>query len=877
MAFRHRWQEFVHALLQHRQLEEEMDSEIDLFLEMAEQRHRARGLDPDAARRAARLEFGGTERIRQQTREERTFRVFRDLATDIRFGARLLVKQPIFTGAAVTILALGIGLTTTVFSVVQTVILNPFPYPEPDLLVRIYEVTPQGRTYTTSEPTLLDWQASAHSFAGIGAYTWSNHTLTGDGEPESLSGGAVTHNLLSILGVEIIHGRGFLPNEDEPGAERVVLLGEGLWKRRFASDPEVIGRTLTLAGDAYTVIGIVNLKDVMLIDTELLEYLVPLAADPAGNRGNHYLTAIGRLGDGMTTIRAQEEMEQIAARMSEQYTASNGGWGIQLVSLHEWLIGPELSRNIFVLFSSVGVLLLLACVNVSILLLARGTARLREIGVRSVLGAGRARLIRQLLTEHLLLAVSSAALGYGLTVLAVPVIRTYGPQGVKRLGEISTDPGILLFAIVMAVLTCLIFGLGPALRSSQSQPAGILHHHGRTFTASGRSQHVLVIMELALAVVILIGAGLTARSFLHLQQVDPGYNPDGVYATRLLLPPNTPNAIRIAGISTLEERLQALPGVSTVGSAYVEPFLGSSTSNRIAAVDANPRSPDDFIAINWRIVTPGFREVMQIPLRKGRFLDSRDDPPYADGADTPIVITANLASALWPDSEPIDRRIHFGRLEGPVLRVVGIVGDIRDNSIEEARPTLFVPYGSQPWNTMTVLFRLESDPAGVIPAVRDVIRAVGGPDLPIPAIRPIAENMRGAVATPRFLVRLFGIFAVLALVLATLGIYAVMVFIIGQRKHEIGVRMALGAAPGEILAMILRTGMYNALKGIGIGMIVAFGLSRLMTTILFDTAPTDLLTWAVVILLLLSAAITAMLIPAIRATRIDPCSVLARE
>jgi putative ABC transport system permease protein len=877
VAFRHRWHELTDALFRRRQSDREMDSEIELFLKMAEERHRARGLDPEAARRAARLEFGGVERTRQQTRQERTFRPLADFLADLRFGIRNLLAQPLFFGAVAASLALGIGLTTTVYSVVRAVVLDPFPYSQPERLVRIYEVTPQGRRYTTSDPTLLDWQASAGSFSAIGAYTFSTLTLTGSGEPEAVTGGAVTHNLLPLLGIDLLLGRHFLPAEDDPAAPGVILLGAGLWKRRFASDPEILGRTLTLSGSPYTVIGVVDLKQVMLIDTELLEYLVPLAPDPAGVRGNHYLTAIGRLDDEVTLAQAQEEMDLIAARIGEQNPGSNGGWGVRLITLREWLIGPELARNIYVLFGAVGFLLLLVCVNVSILLIARGTTRQREITVRAVLGAGRGRLIRQLLTENLLLAGIGAGLGYGLAVVAVPLIRHFGPHDVKRLAEMSTDPGILLFALALAVLTCLVFGLGPALRASLGRPAGILKENSLAVISSARGRDVLVVLELALTVVILIGAGLTGRSYLRLQRVDPGYDPQGVHTVRLQLPPTAPNAVRIAGLRTLEEQLRVLPGVTAVGSAYVEPFTNTSTSNRVAAVDAEPQSPEDFIAINWRIVTPGFREVMQIPLLQGRFLDRRDDPPYADGADTPIVVTASLASTLWPDGRPLERRIHFGRLGGPVLRVVGVVGDIRDRRIEEATPTLFVPYGAQPWDAMTILLRLSADPAGVIPAIREVIRAVGGSDLPIPPIEPLADNLQEAIATPRFLLRLFGIFAVLAVVLAALGVYAVMAFALGQRRREFGVRMALGAAPGEILAMVLRTGLIRAGAGIGLGLVAALGLSRVMTSVLYDTAPTDLPTWIGVVALLLATSTAAALLPALRATRIDPRTVLTVE
>jgi predicted permease len=790
------------------------------------------------------------------------------------FAVRQLSKSPGLSLVAIAILALGIGTTTTIFSVVNGVVLRPLPFHEPERLVRVWELTPQGRLYTTSEPTLLDWQEMNRSFEALGGYDWQSVTLTGQGEPERLPALGASHQVLPLLGIAPTIGRGFLPEEDRPDAEnRVVLLTQGFWERRFGGDPAIVGRSLTLNGIPAVVIGIVALPGFPFGDRDVV---VPLAADPDASRSNHYITAVGRLAPGVSAEAAREDMAAIARQLGEAYPASNEAWGVELAPYDQWLVGRNIKRAVFVLLGAVGFLLLLACANVANLQLARGVARQREIAVRSALGAGRARLVGQLLTESLILALLGAGVGVLLTAWAIPLIQAVGPADLPRLDEVSIDGRVLLFTLAATLATAVIFGLTPALQASSTNPQQDLKEGARTLVGGSRLRDALVVGELALAVVLLVGAGLMYQSLLRMQSADLGYDPQNLVAIRLQLPSSYSVEERQAFFSTVEERIAGLPGVSGVGSTFLDPFEGGSTSNRVAAADWDPQTPEEFFPIQWRTVTSDFFATSGIPLHQGRTLDERDRTP-PDGELGHVVVSRSLADRLWPDQNPIGRRLVWSRVGGIELEVVGVVGDVLDRRLaEQGDPTLYFHYHTVTWSTMTVIVRATIDPTGLSGTIRQAIREVA-PDVPIPTVQPLVDLVASATRGQLFLSRLFAAFAALGLILATLGVYAVMMYQVSQRYPEIGVRMAMGARPRQIVGLVLRRSLGSALLGLAIGLASAFALSRSMTSMLFGTQPTDLATYSVVTLLLAVTAITVTLFPALRAARVDPLQTLAAE
>ncbi len=856
----------------------DVDDEIAFHVESRVADLARQGMDRRQARAVALGEFGDPRRYKAQLLtldEGRAVVTSRRhaldaIGLDLSFATRQLLSAKGFTAAALLMLALGTGATTVIFSVVNAVVLRPLPFVDPDRLVRLYEVTPQDRQYTTSEPTLLDWQRMPRGLDGVAGYTFTRATLTGDGEPEALSGGRISWNLLPLLGLDVMLGRGFIAAEDNiRGDRQVVVLGEWIWRRRFGANPNLVGRSVTLDGQSVTVVGIARLDAVKLMDTEALEFLVPLAADPDASRTNHYITAVARLAAGVSLRDAQVEMTRIAGELGQDHPASNGGWDARVVPVRDWVIDARLERTLAVLLGAVGLLLLLACANVSNLLLARGTTRARELAIRAAIGASRARLVGLLLTESLLLAGLGTAAGLALAAASTPLVRALGPADVPRLTEVAVDGTVLGFSAAAAVVTALVFGLVPALRSARRDVDVALREGGRSVAGGGRLRGALVVSELTLAMLVLVGAALLARSFLKLQAVDPGFDPEHAYTVRLQLPASTSDEACVAFFESLEARLRTLHGVVSVGSAFIEPFSHTHTSNRVAATDARPQAPGDFISIDWRTVTPDFWKTMRIPLVRGRWLTDRDGGPAGPRQLVPVVVSRSLARALWRDEDPIGRTLLWRGLEGPAREVVGVVGDVRDYELESELPTLYYVHQAVSWSTMTVVVRIDEPAAAVLPAVRREIRAAA-PGLPIPAIQPLAATLGRAVAAPRFLLRLFGVFAVLALVLGGMGVYAVTLVGVTERTREIGVRMALGARPGEILGLMLRQSLARLAVGLALGLAAAVALAHSMNALLYEVRPVDPVSYAVVAAILAVVTLLATVVPGGRATRVDP-------
>jgi predicted permease len=603
---------------------------------------------------------------------------------------------------------------------------------------------------------------------------------------------------------------------------------------------------------------------------------MPLAPDPGENRGDHRLMGIARLKPGVGMEQAHADLAAIGARLSELYPDSNGGWSARLERFDQWMIGSQVKQAMYVLLAAVGLLLLIACANVSNLLLARATTRRREIGLRAALGAGRGRLVRQLLVESLVLGLLGAGLGLLLAYWALPLIRGLGPMGIPRIENVELSGVVVLFTFVVSLLTGIVFGLVPAVQVSRGSLQEALQEGGRVAeTGSRRLRQLMVVGELALAVMVLIGAGLLINSFQRLQHTDPGFVADGVLTVPVALTgAQYTREMQVQFMTDVFDGIRTLPGVTAVGATNISPFSGGSTAVELTVEGREVLSGEDYPFAAWRAVTPGFFEALEITLKTGRLFSFEED--WGRPRES-VIINETLANQLWPGEDPLGKRVGLGRNEVENLAsVVGVVGDIVDTQLEsDPGPMIFLPYtGGWPW--MTLLVRTSGDPALLTAAVREQIWAVDK-NLPLPGIAPLGENLVGAVARPRFNMQLMGIFAIVALLLAAIGVYGIMAFSVARRTREIGVRMALGARPGKLVGMVIWQALKVAGLGVALGLIGALWLSRFLETLLYETTPTDVMTYAAVALILLAVAAVAALLPAVRATRVDPKVALTTE
>jgi predicted permease len=855
-------------------VEQEVDLELAFHLEMRIRDNIARGMDPSDARAEALRRFGDVQLINETCRdigrrrdtEMRRTEWLSELSQDLAYGLRYLRANPGFALAAVLTLALGIGASTTIFGVANAVILRPLPFRAPEELVRIWETNPATDDFSASDPNYLDWRARNKSFADLAAYRWGSLNLVGDGTPEQLTTIAVTHTLFPLLGVPPRLGRAFTADEDRPPGARVVLLSDGLWQRRFGGASDVIGRTLSLDGQPYTVIGVLPPRFGFANDAELWR---PLAPDPRSDRNNHMLGVVGRLRPNVTLEAASADMQAVARQLSQQYPESNREWGARLATFDEWLIGRELRDRVVALLFAVGLLLLMACVNVANLLIARASTRQREISVRAALGAGRWRLARQLLTESLVLAAIGAVAGIALAAMAMPVLRGVGGDTVPRLDEMGLDWRVISFAAAASLLTGLLFGVAPALHASRSGMHGVLRS-GARIASTGRLRSTLVVASIALAMLLLVGAGLVGTSFLRLMRVDPGFTSERVLVASISLPRERYANDRIAPFHReMVSRIAAVPGVRAAGAINIAPYSGGNSAIDFSIVGRPPAKPGEFLQASWRSVTPGYFGALGLRLKRGRLLNETD---VADGVPV-IVISDTMAKRHWPGEDPIGKQIQVGGAPKP-FTVVGVVNDVRAVTLEdEPGPIIYLSYHQVALRSMWLTVRAVGAPTSVAGAVQREIWAIDK-TLPVANMQPLTQLMSEAAAQPRLTMLIFAIFASAALALAAIGVYGVVAYSVAQRTREIGVRMALGAQPGRIVRGILRHGLGLALIGIVIGLAGAYALSRFIAAILYGTEPTDLLTYGSVALVLALCAAVASLLPARRAARVDPVTAL---
>ncbi len=810
--------------------------------------------------------------------------LFGDLTQDIRYAIRVLAKNPAFTIIAVIALALGIGANSAIFSVVNAVLLRPLPFKHPEQLLMLWEnAAHQGFPKNTPSPAnFLDWQKQAQSFTGMAAMAERSFNLTGVGEPERLDGRRVSANLFELLGVPAMLGRTFVPEDDKPGTH-VVLLSYSLWQRRFGSNPGVIGGALTLNGESYTVVGVmpplVQLPGYENVSDQLW---VPIAfsSEEAAQRGNHFLEVIARMKSGVTLKQAQAEMETIAARLAQQYPDYNMRIGAVVVPLHEQVVG-DIKPALLVLLGAVGFVLLIACANVANLLLARAAVRQKEIALRLALGASQSRLIRQFLTESVLLAMSGAGLGLLLAFVGLRALRAFIPASISQADMIGIDARVLIFTVLIAVATGIAFGLAPAIHGSHLNLNDTLKEGGRDSSGGSkgnRARSLLVIGEVAISFVLLIGAGLLINSFFHLRNLDPGFRADHLLTMKVdLSEVKYPDRERRAAFfDEVMRRVRELPGVHSVAVAGNLPLTYNGDSMSIGAEGVPDPPPSQRPDVIFRAIGPGYFNTMSIPIVGGRDFTDQDN---ADSKNA-VIISEKTAQHFWPGQNPIGKRLKPGSStsKGEWREVIGIVKDVRQNDlIAPPKMQMYFTYRQlKDIAANALVLRTTVEPMSLAGSVRNAIWSVDK-DQTVANIDTMDHIVAEAVARQRFSMVLLGVFAVLALLLASVGIYGVMSYSVVQRTREIGIRMALGARRADVLQMTVQQGLKLVGAGMVLGLAAAFLLTRVMATLLYGISATDPITFIGISMVLLAVAILASYIPALRATRVDPIVALRAQ
>ncbi len=807
---------------------------------------------------------------------------------DVRHSWRLLAKSPSFTCVAVLTLAFGIGANTAIFSIINAVLLKPLAFHEPDNLMVVWNTDPQDDQFAITYPDFLDWRQQQQSFEQLGAYSSRDFTLTGTGDPVRLRAAMLTAEVLPLLGVPPQLGRFFEEAEDRPGA-RAVILSHRLWRERFSARTDLLGQTITLNGTPHNVVGVMpadfafplqNDPPIELWTTTatLQEGRLPLSAQ----RGNHAMEAIGRLKANVTRQQAQTDMQNIVAGLAAQYPETNAEFGVRVAPLHQELV-RDVRTALWILFGAVACVLLIACANVANLLLVRASSRHKEMAIRSALGAGRLRIIRQLLTESLLLALIGGGLGILLAMWATDSLVALAPKGLPRAAEVALDGRVLGFTALIALFTGALFGLAPALQISKTRLMQTLKESGRTSTEGNRHHRLrsaLVVAEVAIALMLLVTAGLLINSFYRLQQVQPGFHTAKLLSFRLSLP-ETRYAESQAITNfyrQLDEGIETIPGVQSVAYTTALPFSGQGGGLGFSIegepTEANVPFPYE---TDYRTISPGYFQTLGIPLLSGRDYDQRD----TNESNPVVIINETLAKKYFANQNPLGKRINpsFGADSRGVLmrEIIGIVGDVKHARLdEEANPVVYIAHAQNSRPVMTMAVLTENDPNQSVAAIRAQVQAIDK-DLPIFNLRTVEQAIRSSVAQPRFNTLLLGLFAGVALLLTIVGLYGVMSYSVTLRTHEIGLRMALGAQPSEILRLVLKQGLRLTLLGVLLGLAIAYAIARVTESLLFDISATDPLTFSLVSALLIGVALAACFIPARRATKVDPMVALRYE
>ena len=890
----------LRALLRKSDAERELDEELRYHLERQIEQNVAGGMNGEEARRAALKEFGGLEQAREYCRDARGVRVVEDLWHDARYGARVLLRSRGPALVAVVALALGIGANTAIFSVVNSLLLRPLPYRQPDQLVKAYQSAPdpsKGMLPSVwSYPRFEILRGESRSFASVAGYTQNQYNLTGTGEPERLQVEMVSASYFPLLGVEAAAGRTFTADEDgAAGANRAALLSHGLWQRRFGGDPKAVGQTIELDRRAFTVVGV--LPPGFRGQTGTADAWVTMAAAPLlrypkilTNANNAWFQVVARLSDGVTAEEAQAEMAAVSASLERQHpgprqTVQPGARVVTLVPLQAAKLDPAVKKSFLILLAAVGLVLLIACANVANLLLARGVARRREFAVRAALGAGRGRLVRQLLTESLLLSLAAGALGVLVAFWGVDLIKQFRPSDDAQFWsaytrafdffQIDLDARVLAFNFLLALLTGLLFGLLPALQSSRAD----LNHalkEGAGGTPSGfhrlrrlNSRGLLIVSEVALSLVLLAGAGLMLKSLSRLHAVGLGFDPENVLTMAAPSRDAKPEFYE-----QLLARVAALPGVEAAGLGSTAPLLGHAS---MTSMEIEGRGGGE-AGVGLHSVSPGYFEALRIPLVRGRVFTERDRA----GAPRVALINQTAAAQLFPGEDPLGQRIKPSmtpeyETDEKSVEIVGVVGDARYGRLEGAvEPDIYLPAWQPTDAAQTLVLRASADPAGVVSAVRREVLSLDK-NVPLASVRTMGARVSEVTSRARFITLLLGVFAGLALLLAAVGIYGVVAYTVTARSREVGIRIALGARAGDVLRLVLLDGLPLVAAGLAAGLLAAWAAARVLRSQLYEVSASDPLVFAGVTALLAGVALLASLVPARRATKVDPVTVLRAE
>jgi predicted permease len=885
---------WLRTILQRSRMENEMDAELRFHVEARADDLVRSGVTRQDALRRARLEFGGIERAKEECRDARGTSFIETLLQDIRFASRILRKNPGFTALAVLTLAVGIGASAAVFSLVNAVLLRPLPYPDSGRIVLPELISPPGVNLGSE---YIPWgqlqfrmlTRDAHPFQTVSAFQNDSFNLTGAGEPTFLDGFRASQEFFSSLGVSPALGRAFTAEEDQPGHEYEVIIGDRLWRERFGADRNILGRAVELNGYAYTVVGVMPAGFAFPRAEEMPssfnfpeepQLWVPLAIAAEPKPGPSELALIGRLTPGVTIQQAQAAMDLITKHAEEQDHRWTGWFNTRVVPLQRQVVG-DTRRPLQLMLGAVCIVLLIACSNVANLLLTRALARRREFTLRAALGAGRARLIRQLLTESLLIAVGAGAVGILIAHAGIYFVKTLGPSNIPRLREVTLDLPVLAFALGVSLATGMLFGLAPAIGAARENLVDSLKEGSQKSGGSRispRLRNALLVSQVALALVLVVSAGLLTRTFFQLLGADGGFNAERVLTFQLPLP-----ALKYADqdhivtlFQNVLERLRAMPGVQSAGIGETVPLGGEGESTVIRTPDRPAASQKEMPFANFTIISPGYFSAIGTPLLRGRDFqetDTTDSMPVA-------IVNVAMERKFWAREGALGKQVGPGSTRYPLLTIVGVVPDVKHTSLrEETAPEMYVLYNQKPWPSMLnmrVALRTKAAPAGVTESVREAVHAID-PDLPLAKVATLATLVDDSMSQPRFSVLLLGSFGVLALLLAAIGMYGVISYSVLQRTQEIGIRMALGAQRRKVFRMVLGQGARLAALGIAIGLVAALGVTRLMARFLFGVRPTDPLTFAGVSLLLLGIALLACYLPARRAMRVDPMVALKYE
>jgi putative ABC transport system permease protein len=800
------------------------------------------------------------------------------MLNEIRYALRQLVKAPSFTAVAIITLALGIGACTAIFSVVNTVLLRPLDNPDADRIVIIRETQlPQFPEFSVSPPNYLDWEKQAKSYEHLAAYAGATLNMTGDGEPQRLTAIKATAHYFEVMGIKPVLGRMLLPEEDAPGKNHVVVLSYGFWQRVFGGARDIVGKAIQLNGEPYNVVGV---GPAGFSVSSKLDVWTPMAFKPEETandaRGGHYINVVGRLKPGVSVAQARAELTVIADQLAKQYPDPQKGWGIFMMPLQDYLV-RDVKPVLYTLLGAVGCVLLIACANLANLLLARATARHREISIRAALGAGRGRLIRQLLTESVVLALCGGAAGVLLARWGLDTLLALAPTSLPRITEIHLDSGVLFFSVALSVVTGLVFGIAPAWLAARTDMNEALKQGSRGSTeggARGRLRSALVVIEVTLALVLLGGAGLLARSFIQLAKVDPGFNPENATLMRLSVPERKykEKEQQTAFANALLERVKNLPGVQAVGITHSMPLVGDYVLG--FNIEGRPAvDPADLPSTNYYAITPDYFRAMGIRLVRGRVFTAQDDAK----APRVAIINETMARQFFPNEDPIGKRINITNGPDTWREIVGIVGDIKQYGVDKATSAQsYEPFAQVPFTSFNVVIRTKGSPAGLLGSLRPAVYAVDK-DQPVGIIRPLEEIMADSIARQRFAMMLLTVFSGVALVIAAVGIYGVMAYNVVQRTGEFGIRMALGAQQRDVLRLVLTQGGKLIGLGLLIGLIATLAASRAMGSMLFNTSAYDPLTLATITVVLATVALVACFFPANRATKVNPIDALRTE